>query len=516
MLERLLIKNYLAFDRVELDFDDGLIAFTGVSGAGKSILINGLLTLFGIKDTNAKLIEASLNAPLPILYDLGISEEEPNILTFLKEKKARYFINSQAVSKKNIYKACTKTVKYLSIYDKEEFSSENMINLLDCMICKHDLQHKKNITIFNTIYEDYIRVKEELDCILQEEKKIDELREFAKYEVQIIDKIDPKIGEDIELLEIKKTLSKKEKISQAISRASEIFELESSVFEMLNLCEIDSSFFDECMNDLRAYIDESSVKLEELEDTNIEDLLQRVEELSKLKSRFGDIEQALEYREKKLLELKRYENITYEKSELQSKFLILQNDIEDILEKLTKKRVNEIQKLEKLINSYLEKLYLKNIKIVLTNSKLSKQGIDKIEIKLNNLDIKHVSSGELNRIRLAFIATKNEIQNDDKKGVLILDEVDANLSGKEAMSVAKVLQEISKTYQVIAISHQPQLSSCANQHFLVEKIENKSSVRLLDEKERIHELARMVSGEKIEHEAIEFAKRLLEVDKDQN
>ena len=91
---------------------------------------------------------------------------------------------------------------------------------------------------------------------------------------------------------------------------------------------------------------------------------------------------------------------------------------------------------------------------------------------------------------------------------MILDEIDSNLSGKEAMSIANVLVKISKFYQIFAISHQPQLSSKAASHFLVSKTNGKSSVRLLSENEKITELARMISGETITAEALEVAKKL--------
>ena len=95
------------------------------------------------------------------------------------------------------------------------------------------------------------------------------------------------------------------------------------------------------------------------------------------------------------------------------------------------------------------------------------------------------------------------------KGIIFLDEIDANLSGKEAMSIAKVLMELSNFYQIFAISHLPQLSSTAHNHFLVEKRDGQSFVKKLRDDERINELARMVSGEEITAEAIEFAKTLL-------
>ena len=94
-------------------------------------------------------------------------------------------------------------------------------------------------------------------------------------------------------------------------------------------------------------------------------------------------------------------------------------------------------------------------------------------------------------------------------GVLFLDEIDANLSGKESEAISKVLINLSKNYQIFAISHQIQLASSANQHFLVEKIDNNSKVKILNDEQRVKEIARMISGENVTAEALDFAKNLL-------
>lgn len=94
-------------------------------------------------------------------------------------------------------------------------------------------------------------------------------------------------------------------------------------------------------------------------------------------------------------------------------------------------------------------------------------------------------------------------------GILFLDEIDANLSGKESDAISKVLKKLSNSYQIFAISHQPQLTSSADQHFLVDKLNGKSFVKELNSKEKINEIARMISGEKVTPEALDFAKNLL-------
>ena len=150
------------------------------------------------------------------------------------------------------------------------------------------------------------------------------------------------------------------------------------------------------------------------------------------------------------------------------------------------------------------------IGIWLEKEAMMEQGMDALHVNLGKVDVKKISSGEYNRLRLAFLATYNSFLL-SKGGVLILDEIDANLSGKESMSVAQVLKTLSHTYQIFAISHQPQLSSCADQHFLVTKDANHlSHVIPLNEAERIAELARMVSGENVSAEALSFATSLFE------
>lgn len=112
-------------------------------------------------------------------------------------------------------------------------------------------------------------------------------------------------------------------------------------------------------------------------------------------------------------------------------------------------------------------------------------------------------------MRLALLTARSHYEI-NTNGILFLDEIDANLSGKESASIAKVLAELSKNYQIFAISHQPQLSATAKQHFMVTKDDNNiSSVKELDKDERINEIARMISGKDITEEALEFARKLI-------
>ena len=509
MIERLLIKNHLSFAECDIEFSKGLVVFSGPSGAGKSVLMQGLLSLFGYGDVHADVIEATLASHLG-LDAFGFEEEEPNIFKFLKAKSARYFINTQSVSKKGMVELSRTFVNYLSVKDNSEFENSRLLGLIDGVCASKEPNHREVVTAFETLFLEYKKLKDELESIEAEEKKVEDLKEFARFEIAKIDEVAPKIGEDEELVVFKKSLSKKEKIEAAMQKAGAIFDLEGSVIEVLNLIEADSSFFDAAMNELRLVFEKQNETLEALEEIDVESLLDRIEKIAQLKKRYGSIEEALEHKQKRQEELARYENIAFEKSQLEKSVAKSESEVKAQSLKISETRKKYLPLLEARINDYLSQLYMPSLQLRLEEGVLNELGFDLLLVNLGKVDLKKISSGEYNRVRLAFLATHNEFLL-SRGGVLILDEIDANLSGKESMSVANVLKTLSTKYQIFAISHQPQLSSRADQHFLVTKDALQvSHVLPLKEDERIVELARMVSGENVSDEALVFAKSLLE------
>ena len=505
MIERLLIKDFLSFTNAELNFGGGLSVFTGVSGAGKSVLMSAIMAVFGLKDAEARLIEADVNYAFD-MSALGIENEEINTFKLLKDKSARYFINSQSVSKKNLAQIAKEHVKYLSAREINEFENERFLELLDFLAAKEEAGFNAVKQNFAEKFGEFSKISKELSRVLEDEKKVEELKEFAKFEINKIESVNPKVGEFEELMDVKKRLSKKDKINEAWSRAEAVFGLEKSVVDALNLSDIDASFFEEAMNELR--IARDNLNMEELDEIDVESVLDRIEALNSLSHRYGGIAEALQTLAKRKSELERYENLSFEKRELEVKFNLLKDETQALADKITLTRKPRVKELESMINSFLSELYMSEISLNFAAKILDASGKDEISLTLNETSLKNLSSGELNRLRLAFIASQTQILQDGN-GVIILDEIDANLSGKEAMSIANVLLKLAKFYQIFAISHQPQLSSKANSHFLVEKNGEISSVRELKNDERINELARMISGEHVSKEAIEFAKGLL-------
>ncbi|MFW0696600.1 AAA family ATPase [Aliarcobacter butzleri] len=508
MITRVYLKNCLSFDEVDLEFKSGLNIFTGPSGAGKSILMQEILSLFALTEVKADIGEVNLNNSKICDEVYDISFEEDIVIKSIKKDKTRYFLNNQTISKKNLYDFSTKLIKHLNLRDTSEFDSAKLVGFLDRLCSEKNSNFIQIKNSFDSLYKDFIQTKKELDKIIEDETKLEDLKEFVKFEIDKIEQINPKVDEYEELNEIKKRLAKKEKIEVAINKASGILEFNQSVNNVLELMEVDSSFFDETMNELNNIFEKFNDSLIELDDINIENVLDRIEKLSSLQKRFGSIKECLEYKEQKIKELESYENISFQKENLEKKYENLYKEIKELSQNISTFRKENSKILEEKINQYLQFLYLSNAKIIFEEKNLDSTGIDEIKFQLNQVALETISSGEYNRLRLALLTSMSELDISEN-GILFLDEIDANLSGKESEAIAKVLVKLSSSYQIFAISHQTQLTSSANQHFLVDKQNGKSSVKLLNKEEKINEIARMISGEKVTSEALEFAKNLL-------
>jgi len=507
LIERVYLKDCIGFDEVELEFKKGLVVFTGPSGAGKSVLMGLILSLFGIKEFEAKVGEILLNMDIDF-EKFGLEKDDAIIVRGVKKEKIRFFINSQTVSKKILREIFKDKVGYLSQKESSIFKSQNIIEALDQISSKMFEGFGKILKSYKDKFLEYKKYQKELNRLIEDEKKINDLIEFAKFEIKKIEDIDPKIGEYEELIKIKKELSKREKIEEAINKAFLIFDYEDLVIDALNKIEADTSFFDDAMNRLREIFEKEKDRLLELEDIDIEEVLDRIEKLSELKRRYGSIQEAIEYLNQKKDELKKYENLTFEKSDLEKKVLKLKDELKNLAKKISDFRKKSSIIFEKEINNFLKDLKLPDISFEHSLKELQNSGIDEFNIKLKGVGFHKISSGEFNRLRLAFLAALSKYKKADEQ-ILILDEIDANVSGEESIAVANILKTLSKNYQIFAISHQAQLSSVANQHFLVYKKENKSFVKELDENERVKEIARIISGEKITKEAKDFAKGIL-------
>ncbi|MEA3374250.1 MAG: AAA family ATPase [Campylobacterota bacterium] len=507
MIERFYMKSCLSFDEVELELNPGLIVFSGASGSGKSVLMRSILASVGLEEALADVSESSVTWQIDE-ENTGCTNEESNVLREVKKEKVRYFFNNQSLPKAAMRYFSKFYLRHLSLKDYSDFDQPSLLGLLDQQVQVTIPDHINNLALYQQTFEEYKSILKELDSLKEEEKRILDLRDFAAFEVEKIDKIAPEINEYENLMKIKKALSLKEKAEEKIARAEEIFQNEYRVSEALQSLDIDSGFFDDAMNELRVQFDSARTAFDEVEDVDIEEVLDRLEQLSDLKRRYGSIEEALEYREQKADELEKYDNFEAEKEKLQHQSDELYNLIMEYVTKLSLNRAAVMYDTNDAINSFLKELYLKGAELRISHGDFGPMGQDIVELDLQGTSLKNISSGEFNRLRLALLAVKSETMT-SQGGVLMLDEIDANLSGEESMSVAKVLRKLSKNFQIFVISHQPQLTAMGEQHFLVGK-DTGSYVSELNDDQRIEEIARMISGDTVTQEALGFAKEMLE------
>ena len=286
----------------------------------------------------------------------------------------------------------------------------------------------------------------------------------------------------------------------------DIFTAESAVEEVYRLLDKDASVFVDAMNQVRADFEETEHLASELEEMDVEQILDRLSDITALQQRYGSIEETISYKDLKKKELAGYENIEQDKSMLESFLSMEYVELSTLARQISLLRKKEALSLESVLEGYLKTLKLPALSFIFESQSLDESGTDVLDVMLGTSKTNTLSGGEFNRVRLALMAST--IKEGQGQGVLILDEIDANVSGDESIAIAEMIQKLSHVYQIFAISHQPHLSAVADQHIVITKDANSSQVIELSKEGRVHEISRIIAGENPTKEAIEFAKKL--------
>ena len=506
MINRVYLKNLISFNEVELELEKGLVVLSGPSGAGKSLFINSILSTFGYGTAEAALCEVLVTKPSKLESEAFEFEDEVTLRS-IKKEKVRYSIDGQNVSKKVLNGLFSPFVQFLSVRDKSGFESSDLLALIDNELLVKDKAFKKLFKEYSKRYVNYKEKLEQLKKIKKDEAKVLELIEFTTFEIEKITTINPKAGEDEELIKVKHQLSRIDKVNDALEGANGIFSFEESVSEVYRLLDKDDTVFSEMMNQLRADFEDIESLSDELAEVDIEGVLDRLEKISSLKNRYGSIDEALVYVDEKRKELAGYQNIEQDKSMLESFLNMEFMELSTLAGQISLKRKEKARALEKPLKNYLAELKLAPLEFLFSSNSLERSGQDVVEVNLNGSKANTLSGGEFNRVRLALMVVA--LSGVKEGGVLILDEIDANVSGDESIAIANMISKLSSVYQIFAISHQAHLASKANQHLLVSKSKNKSKVTLLDKEGQVAEIARIIGGENPNIEAISFSKKIL-------
>ena len=545
MLNKILIKNYILIDELELDFSNGLNIITGETGAGKSILINAIDIAFGAKcgkeviKTGAEkaTIEITISNQKQNLNELfdeyGIDSYDSEIILSreITQTGSRSRVNGSLVNQEfiKIFREL-----FLDIHSQHQTYSflqpKYHITLLDSYIKNPKLdEYKKE-------YENYKSMLAKLEDLKNASQKTEDQIEFLKFQVEEIENANlDSIKEDEELSNELSVLENVEKLKELTGSSywslsgddgsiiDALLQIKTNTSKSValdnTLEEIETQLVDaiENLKIVSASLRDYSSSLEN-DTERINSIQERLFLLDKLKRKYGgSIEEVIKTGNKLRDELNSIEFSTQNIETLEKDIETKKQELYSAAQKISEERKNYATVLSSLIVEKLEKLELPKVKfeIGFEACDLNANGIDKIEFLIStNISeglkplAKVASGGEISRVMLAI---KTIFAKADNIHSVIFDEIDTGISGKTSQSVAEEVRELAKYMQIIMITHQAIIASKSDRHFYVRKTQNeKTSVNIyiLEGENKQKAIAELASG-KITEESMQLAATLM-------
>jgi DNA repair protein RecN (Recombination protein N) len=554
VLRELRVENYAVIDNVVVEFGAGLNLLTGETGTGKSILIDALALLLGEKASSevvrhgaekavvAAVFDVEGKAAEAILEDNGIDCEDDEIILRREigaNGKGRVFVNNQP--------ATVAVLKALAPHLAVVHAQNETMMAFDppARLVLLDSAAGLDIESVAAAYSEWKKIKDKIAELESGEQDKLRLMDLWNFQLKEIDAAALQAGEDEKLLGEKRVLANSEKIHVAAMAAFDsLYEGESSASSTIRIAlkhleELGK--FDDRFKEQAAALESARITVEDLGTTlrdyaegieaspeKLADVEDRLALLDRLKRKYGHtLDEVIAFGEDLRQKLNEIEN----KDELLKEHRAnLRKAAEQYLatsRTASKKRYETARKLEKTVEAEINDLAMKaKFAIEVSGSDeeqgWSPSGFDHVAYMIATnpgqpmLPIEKIASGgELSRVMLALKATVEggRKKSADHQRTLVFDEVDAGIGGRAADAVGKKLKSLSRTKQVLCITHLPQIASFADQHFVIEKRESagkaKTSVRQLDHEERREEVARMLSGAKVTDASLKNAEQLL-------
>lgn len=552
MLNLLKIKNIALIDSLELEFGAGLNLLTGETGSGKSIIVDSLGALAGERVTNDLIKDGADSAqieglfaiegtkPLAELLDeAGIAAEAELIVRreISLAGKNRIFVNNQLVTAAFLKRLGPFLV---DIHGQGEqtslFDPDTHLELLD----EYAKNGKLRVRVAAT-YEDLSQARRELAELQRGESEKLQLLDILKFQVDEIRKADLKSEEEAELEEEKRRLNNVEKLSSLSGDAVDLLydadeatltTLEKAVRKIDELAEYDSRFADykEGLNAAQAVLNDLSFAVRdfathlEFSPERLAEIEDRLAEITRVSRKYGgSAESALAHLADSEAKLDAIENAEVHQDEAKKRVEQTRKAYVDAARDLSAARSKAASRFGKEVESALSAVALNKAKFDVrvesdaVESRFTTKGFDAVEFFFSanvGESVKPLarvaSGGEASRLMLILKTTANEKQVGK---AVVFDEIDAGIGGRVAEAVGTKLKELATGQQVLCVTHQAQVASKADTHFVVEKTMTKNrtsiAVRELDAAERIEEIARMLAGEKITDAARENAREMI-------
>ncbi len=544
MLISMYVKDFILIDQINLDFCEGLSAFTGETGAGKSLLIDAIGILCGdrintsmIKQGKEKaMIEGVFRIPQNhpariLLAESGYDMDEDTIViqrTWTHDGKSIARLNYRTTTISLLKKVLSTLVDIHSQHDNQYLlNNKYHLSLLDHYLNAQTLSHE-----VTERYHVYQSITRELNESLSNDYNEDDL-EFLTYQLNEIADADLKEGELETLEEEAKRYMAFEKISSALSQCVSLLNGDQganpAIYEACRLLENlneDETLIQSHDKLLELYyaLDEQYQLLYdyfdhmEYDEQQVNTINDRIFTIRKIMRKYGgDVKSVMMKHE----ELERKIDLILHRSDFIRKQEIKQKEAYDAFYEKAKLlhdlRVEKAQELEMAIVKQLRDLQLEHARFHVSFKEIegNAHGIDAVEflISMNNGEnLKPLqttaSGGELSRLMLGLKTIFTSLQGIE---TVIFDEIDTGVSGSVAFAIGKKMQQLSRNTQVFCVTHLPQVAACAKHHYLVEKQQNQTSaitqIHELDEPERIRELA-MIASDSISPSALSAAQEL--------
>ncbi|EHL17229.1 DNA repair protein RecN [Peptoanaerobacter stomatis] len=554
MLKQLYIENFALIDKLELEMENGFTVFTGETGSGKSIMIDAISFAIGKradktfvrKGTNKSIIELIffIKDNMKKLLENMLKEENIDIEDNIIILKREIYSDGRSLCKINSKNVNTSFLKKISSYlinihgqnEFNELEETNHINILDSYI---GIRKMKQFKEYISIYSSYIKLSKEYEDMYSnydKEKNKREL-ELLKYQINEIEELKLKKGEDKNIEDRLEIMDKSVKISKCMNGLyEELYGKTNNILKVLriymqefeNFSDLDDNLksISEKLNDEYYNIEELSYEVrdnlgrydfDEDRKTILED---RYDEINRIYSKYAQgYDKLKEYLQNAYDEVEFYEKYEDKIKDIKRQMSQLDEKLKNISANITSIRTEKKTELEKLIVDELATLGMKNVAFDINISPLdtyNNKGNDNVIflISFNKGEdtkpfSKIASGGEISRFMLAL---KNVISSEFEK-TMVFDEIDTGISGLASEKVGKKLKDISRVRQVLCITHQGQIASYAQNHIEVFKTEEDDNTltkaKILSEKERIVEIAKMMDASTDSIKSLEHAKELL-------
>ena len=550
MLRELRLNNLAIIKNLDLEFNDKFIALTGETGAGKSIILNGISLLIGERSHTDMIRNGAQGLFAEGVFELNENqkkrldelgfeiEDDELIITryFDRNAKSKITVNGSRMTLSRLKELMVNIIDLVGQHEHQFLlNSDYHLHLLDRFLDDEGKMLSKKIR------ESVNKIKKlnlQIGNIEEEKSKIAEKKDILEFQLNEINSLELKENEDNELEEEYKILFNAGKISEKLEETSQFLkEGEFSILTALgrakrnleqlsDLSESYSELYDKVESVLYE-VEEISYSVDnfvgdvEIDDKKLEKIVERIDNINKLKLKYGStITEILEYRDKieKDLSLVNFEseeleNLKKEKSEFVGQYFQDSERLSEIREKIA-------ENLQNTVDIQLDDLNMENAKFkveITKTQEITIYGMDNAEFMIAaNVGetfkplAKIASGGEISRIMLALKTVFSAVDN---ISVLIFDEIDTGISGETVRRVAEKLRELSKNTQIICVTHSPQIAGKAQQQFFIKKeIENnftETKVHELNTEERIREIARIISGDNITEASINHAKEIM-------